>query len=148
MVGIFEYVLLTASIAAPTIVSRWIGLQSYNWMPPQATTEAQNVDQLFSFLVAVGAFIFLGLVGMILYSVLFFRAKPGDYSEGHPARGSTKLEILWAIVPLLLVAWIAFQNINIYNQLNILGLKQIVQLPLEVPPAIAVSTTSLKPASP
>lgn len=133
MLKILEYFLLAILIAAAIFTSHWIGQQAYTWMPPQGTAEAQRVDDLFSFLVSVGAFIFLGLVGMMLYSVLFFRAKPDDYSEGHPARGSVKLEILWTVAPTLLVLWIAAQNINIYNQLNILGLKQIVHLPLEVP---------------
>lgn len=38
-----------------------------------------------------------------------------------------------------MVLWIAAQNIGIYKQLNILGLKQIVHLPLEAP-ASAAST--------
>ncbi|MBE9229263.1 cytochrome c oxidase subunit II, partial [Phormidium sp. LEGE 05292] len=133
MLNLLEYCLLAVLIAIAIFISHWIGQQAYTWMPPQATAEAQRVDALFSFLVSVGAFILLGIVGMMLYSVLFFRAKPDDYSEGHPARGSTKLEILWTVAPTLLVLWIAAQNINIYNQLNILGLKQIVHLHLESP---------------
>lgn len=133
MLKVLEYCLVTIFIAVAILVSHWLGQQAYTWMPPQATAEAQRVDALFSFLVAVGAFIFLGLVGMMVYSALFFRAKPNDYSEGHPARGSVKLEILWMVAPTLLVLWIAAQNINIYNQLNILGLKQIVHLPIESP---------------
>ncbi len=137
MPQLLEYILLTVFIAGLIFVSHWLGQQAYTWMPAQATAEAQRVDDLFSFLVAIGAFILLGLVGMMLYSVLFFRAKPDDYSEGHPARGSAKLEILWTVAPVLLVAWIAFQNINIYEQLNILGLQQIVQLPFGMAPATA-----------
>lgn len=133
MLKIFEYVLLTICIAAAMLVSHWTGQQAYTWMPPQATAEAQRVDDLFSLLVSIGTFVLLGLVGMMLYSALFFRAKPNDYSEGHPARGSVKLEILWTVAPTLLVLWLAFQNINIYHQLDILGLKQIVHLPLEAP---------------
>lgn len=137
MLQLLEYVLLAVFITGLILVSRWLGQQAYTWMPAQATAEAQRVDDLFSFLVSVGAFILLGLVGMMLYSVLFYRAKPDDYSEGHPSRGNARLEILWTVTPILLVAWIVFQNINIYEQLNILGLKQIVQLPLKIAPAEA-----------
>ncbi|MGH2413133.1 MAG: cytochrome c oxidase subunit II, partial [Microcystaceae cyanobacterium] len=133
MLKLLEYLLLTAFIAGLILASRWMGQQAYSWMPPQATAEAQRVDDLFSFLVSVGAFILLGLVGMMLYSALFYRAKPDDYSEGHPSRGDAKLEILWTVIPVLLVAWIAAQNIKIYEQLNILGLQQVVQIPLEAP---------------
>jgi len=133
MVKFFEYLLLTVCIAILLVVSHWIGQQAYAWMPLEATEEAQKVDSLFSFLVSVGAFIFLSLVGMMTYSVLFFRAPKEDYTEGHPSRGDVRLEILWTAIPTLLVMWIAFQSFNIYQQLNILGLQQIVHLhpPLE-----------------
>lgn len=145
MFKFLEYCLLTIFIAAAIFISHWLGQQAYTWMPPQATAEAQRVDTLFSFLVSVGAFIFLMLVGMMVFSALFFRAKPDDYSEGHPARGSAKLEILWTVAPTLLVLWIAAQNIKIYNQLDILGLKQIVHLHLEAP--ASAETSEPKPAA-
>ncbi|KOP25917.1 cytochrome C oxidase subunit II [Hapalosiphon sp. MRB220] len=137
-----EYLLIAGFIAVLLVVSHWIGQQAYSWMPVEATAEAQKVDDLFSFLVSIGAFIILGLLGMMLFSVLFFRAPKHDYSEGHPSRGDMKLEILWTATPTVLVLWLAFQGLNIYQQLNILGLQQIVELltPLESQPAYAVSS--------
>jgi cytochrome c oxidase subunit 2 len=135
MITILEYILLATLIAVDLMVSRWIGHLAYGWMPVEATTEAQRVDDLFSFLVAVGTFIFLGIFGVIVYSVVFFRAQPNDYTEGHPGRGNWKVEVLWTAVPTVLVLWIAFQSFNIYEQLNILGLSPIVELlnPLDAP---------------
>lgn len=147
MFRFLEYLLIAGYIALLLVVSHWIGQQAYSWMPVEATAEAQKVDSLFSFLVSVGAFILLGLVGMMVYSVLFFRASPDDYSEGHPSRGDIRLEILWTAAPTLLVLWIAFQGFNIYQQLNILGLNQIVHLhlPLESEPAYAAPVVSDNP---
>ena len=127
-----EYLLIAGYIAVLMVVSHWIGQQAFSWMPSQATAEAQLVDDLFSFLVSIGAFILLGLVGMMVYSALFFRADKDDYSEGHPSRGDAKLEILWTATPTLLVMWIAFQGFNIYQQLDILGLEQIVHLHMPI----------------
>lgn len=145
MLQTFEYFLLAVYIAGAMLIGRWMGQQAYTWMPPQATAEAQHVDDLFSFLVSIGTFVLLTIAGIILYSVIFFRAKPDDYSEGHPSRGNAKLEILWTVAPTLLVLWIAIQNINIYSQLNISGLKQIVHLHLEAP---AVAESNAKPNPP
>jgi cytochrome c oxidase subunit 2 len=144
-----EYLLIAGYIAVLLVVSHWIGQQAYSWMPPEATAEAQKVDSLFSFLTSVGAFIILGLLGMMLYSVLFFRAPKNDYSEGHPSRGDLKIEILWTATPTVLVLWIAFQSFNIYQQLNILGLGQIVHLhtPLEEPVYAVASDDKPKPAA-
>ncbi|WP_414571428.1 cytochrome c oxidase subunit II [Nostoc sp. CCY 9925] len=139
MVIFLEYLLIVVSIAVLLVVSNLIGQQAYYWMPAEATAEAQKVDSLFSFLVSVGSFIFLGLVGMMIYSILFFRTPKEDYTEGHPSRGDVRLEILWTVTPTLLVMWIAFQGFNIYQQLDILGLRQIVHLhtPLESETAYA-----------
>ncbi len=142
MIRLFEYALLALYIAGLTVVSWWIGQQAYGWLPPQATAEAVAVDSLFSFLTSIGAFILLGLVGMMLYSVLFYRAKPDDYREGHPARGGIKIELLWLIVPTVLVLWIEAQNINIYRQLNIVGLDRLVHIHSPQSPAPANAATS------
>ncbi|OUL33506.1 cytochrome C oxidase subunit II [Nostoc sp. T09] len=150
MFTFLEYLLIAGYIAALLVISHWIGQKAFSWMPPEATAEAQRVDALFSFLVSVGAFIFLGLVGIILYSIIFYRARPADYSEGHPSRGDVRLEILWTATPTLLVLWIGFQSFNIYQQLNILGLKQIVHLhtPLDSAPAYAAQVSDVpKPAA-
>lgn len=147
MLTILEYILLTAFVAVLIFVSRWTGHQAYSWLPPQATAEAQRVDDLFSFLVAIGAFILLALVGVMVYSAIFFRAPPDDFSEGHPARGDARVEIAWIGVPTLLVLWISVQNFHIYSQLNILGLHQVVHLPLEAPANAAAIADIPKPAA-
>jgi cytochrome c oxidase subunit II len=148
MARFLEYLLIAGYIAVLLFVSHWIGQQAYSWMPVEATAEAQKVDSLFSFLTSIGAFIILGLLGMMVYSILFFRAPKNDYSEGHPSRGDIKLEILWTATPTLLVLWIAWQGFNIYQQLNILGLGQIVHLhtPLEEPAYAALISDIPKPA--
>jgi cytochrome c oxidase subunit 2 len=134
MLRIFEIILLGILIAADLVISKWIGQQAYSWMPAQATTEAQQVDSLFSFLTAVGTFIFIGIVAVILYSILVGRASRGDWSHGHPARSDWRIEAAWTIVPLIFVLWIAGQSYKIYQQLNIQGLTPIVHhLPLETP---------------
>jgi cytochrome c oxidase subunit II len=116
---------LMGAVAAIIVISFWIGQQAYGWMPPQATYEAQQVDKLFSFLVSLGSAIFLGVTGMIGWSLLTCRAKCGDFSEGHPSRGDTRLEILWTVGPTVLVIWIALQSQGIYQLLSISGLNTL-----------------------
>jgi len=104
------------------LLSYWLGQASYSWMPPQATLEAEKVDGLFSFLVTLGSVIFLGVFGMIGHSVLVCRAKKGDFSEGHPVRSNTGLELLWTGIPILLVLWISVQGLHVYSLLDLKGL--------------------------
>ncbi|MEA5508740.1 cytochrome c oxidase subunit II [Crocosphaera sp. UHCC 0190] len=128
MTPILEKIALFISVALMIVISYWLGQQSYNWMPVAATAEAKHVDDLFSFLVALGSFIFLGVVGMIVFSIITCRADENDYTEGHPSRGNNKLEFFWTATPTILVLWIGWQSFNIYQQLDIEGLNKIIDL--------------------
>ena len=126
MNSILEKIAIFIGVAAIIVISYWLGQQAYNWMPTAATVEAGHVDNLFSFLVALGSFVFLGVVGMIVFSIITCRAKPDDYTEGHPSRGNNTLEFLWTATPTVLVLWIAWQNFTIYKELDIEGLNTIM----------------------
>jgi len=104
-----------------TVVSLWMGQQSYSWFPPQASVEAKLIDYLFSFLVTIGTFIFLGVVGTLTYSVLTQQAAKYDYSDGPAIEGNNTLEIVWTAIPILLVIWIAAYSYQIYTQMSIQG---------------------------
>ena len=107
MLKILNILLLAGFVAVDIVAAYWIGQQSYSWLPQQATAEAKRVDDLFSFLVTIGAFIFLGIVSFIGYSILTCRAPKGDFSDARPDRGNPLLEVLWTGLPVLLVLWIA-----------------------------------------
>ncbi len=66
---------------AISAISIWIGQQAYSWLPPQAAAESLLVDQLISFLVTLGAFIFLGVTSTLIYSIIFHRAAKDDFSD-------------------------------------------------------------------
>lgn len=106
---------------ALAIISLWMGQQAYTWLPPQASAESQLIDNLFSFLVTLGTFIFLGVVGTLTYSVLFQQAGKYDYSDGPPIEGNITLEIVWTTIPFVLVIWIAGYSYQIYDKMSILG---------------------------
>jgi len=104
------------------LISYWMGQVCYSWMPPQATLESQKLDDLFSFLVSLGTVVFLGIFGMIGHSLVVCRAEKGDFSEGHPVRSNTQIEIIWTGIPILLVIWISIRGIHVYSQLDLRGL--------------------------
>ena len=137
-----DQIFLGVGVAIAMIVSYWVGQQAFSWMPPVATTEAQQVDNLFSFLVSIGTFVFLGVAGMIGWAMLTCRAQRGDFSEAHPARGSVALEVLWLVGPTILVLWIAVQSQHIYQLLNLDGLHAFAHSPTVAETAIVPKTTS------
>lgn len=113
--------ILGGTAIAIALISLWMGQQAYTWFPPQASAESVLVDNLFSFLVTLGTFIFLGVVGTLTYSVLFQRANKYDYSDGPHIEGNVKLEIIWTAIPFALVIWIAAYSYQIYGQMSVLG---------------------------
>ena len=143
---ILEKIAIFIGVAAIIIFSYWLGQQAYSWMPVAATEEAQHVDDLFSFLVALGAFVFFGVVGTIVYSIITCRAAPDDYTEGHPSRGNNTIEFLWTATPTVLVLWIAWQNFTIYKELDIEGLGTIMESNASVnTSATLVAQTNVEP---
>ncbi|MEH2122749.1 MAG: cytochrome c oxidase subunit II [Nostoc sp.] len=120
-IKIQNILILSAIAIALTAVSLWIGEWTYSWMPPQAAAESRLVDKLFSFLITLGAFIFLGVTGTLIYSAIFHRAEQYDTSDGPPIEGNIPLEIVWTAIPVLLVFWIASYSYQIYEQMGIQG---------------------------
>jgi cytochrome c oxidase subunit 2 len=124
--------ILSAIAIALTAVSLLIGQWTYSWMPPQAAAESQLVDKLFSFLITLGAFIFLGVTGTLIYSAIFHRAEQYDTSDGPPIEGNITLEIVWTAIPVLLVFWIATYSYQIYEQMGIQGPMEAMHIHIPV----------------
>ncbi|WP_017297545.1 cytochrome c oxidase subunit II [Nodosilinea nodulosa] len=112
---------LTALAAANLAISYWMGQQAYSWMPPQASAESVLVDKLFSFMTAIGTFIFIGVIGTLLYSVVFQRAAKYDSTDGPPIEGNLWLEVVWTAVPIMLIIWIGTVSYSTYDQMSLLS---------------------------
>ncbi|MFN6539162.1 MAG: cytochrome c oxidase subunit II [Nostoc sp. EkiNYC01] len=117
---------------ALTAVSLWIGEWAYSWLPPQAAAESQLVDKLFSFLITLGAFIFIGVTGTLIYSAIFHRVEKYDTSDGPPIEGNITLEIVWTAIPVLLVFWIASYSYQIYEQMGIQGPMEAIHIHIPI----------------
>lgn len=82
--------------------------------PAQASAEAPQVDTLFKFMLAIGGAIFLLVQGALVYSVIRFRALPGDMSDGAPLHGNATLEIVWTIIPALIVLVLSIYSYQVW----------------------------------
>lgn len=122
--------ILTVFVAAliVTLISFWIGQQAYSWLPPQAAAESRLIDDLISFLVTLGAFIFLGVTTTLIYSIIFHRAEKWDLSDGPHIEGNVTLEVVWTAIPIMLVLWIAGYSYQVYEEMGIQGPMELVHL--------------------
>ncbi len=77
-------------------------------LPFQASEQAVFIDGLFSVHWFFIAFFYSLIVVFVLYSVVVFRRRPGDESDGEHFEGNTKLEIVWTVIPLIIVMGLSF----------------------------------------
>jgi cytochrome c oxidase subunit 2 len=73
------------------------------WLPDSASDQAEEIDFVFWFVTAICIAVFAVVASIAVYSVLKFRAPPDDESDGLPIHGHTGIEIVWTVVPFLLV---------------------------------------------
>jgi cytochrome c oxidase subunit 2 len=89
-----------------------------DWFPSQGSTAAEPIDTLYDVLLIASVPIFVLVMAVAIYSVVKFRARPGDLGDGAPIHGNTRLEIVWVTIPFILVTalavygWIVLDDIE------------------------------------
>jgi cytochrome c oxidase subunit 2 len=73
------------------------------WLPDSASDQAEEIDFVFWFVTAICIAVFAVVASIAVYSVLKFRVPPDDDSDGLPIHGHTGIEIVWTVVPFILV---------------------------------------------
>jgi cytochrome c oxidase subunit 2 len=77
--------------------------------PTQNTPSGQAISQLYWFVFAICAFVFVAVEATLVLFVIRYRrrhATPPD-AEGPQVHGNTRLELIWTIVPALVLVGIA-----------------------------------------
>ncbi|HZS25422.1 MAG TPA: cytochrome c oxidase subunit II [Gaiellaceae bacterium] len=91
------------------------------WLPPVASKERVRIDDVFWFTVVICIVIFAIVAAVLIYSVFAFRAAPDDDSDGPPTHGNTTLEIVWTLIPTLLVTAIGIFSAVVLAKNDALG---------------------------
>ena len=117
-------VLVAIGLGLDALVSWTMAQQSYRWLPVQASTAAPYVDNLFALETGIGSFILVGCTAVIAWTLLFNRAPKYDLDDGDPIEGNLRLEIIWTVIPLVVVLAIAWHTIGVNHTLATLGGKQ------------------------
>lgn len=74
-----------------------------SWFPVSAAVQADRQDELYFWLMVMSSFIFAIVIVFLVFSMWKFRARPGDDSDGEPIHGHTGLEVLWTVIPIVIV---------------------------------------------
>src|SRR3954469_16921862 len=103
------------------IVASLIGVAialAIDWFPVNAANSTKQIDTLYDVLLIVSVPVFVLVMTVAIYSVIRFRAKPGDMGDGAPIHGNTRLEVVWVMVPTIIVsvlaayAWIVLDDVE------------------------------------
>ncbi|MFZ6030067.1 MAG: cytochrome c oxidase subunit II [Chloroflexota bacterium] len=85
----------------------WYVLDTRFLLPVQAAEQARTIDWLFNLQFKLMAVMFGLIAGLMLYSIIFFRRRQGDTTEGLYTTGNTPLELAWTAIPLAIVIGLA-----------------------------------------
>ena len=85
-----------AALALPALL-----LAGCLFPPELMTTEAEEVRVLFLVIFALGALVFVGVEGFLVYAVLRYRRRDDRLPAQH--HGNMKVEIVWTAIPTVIV---------------------------------------------
>ncbi|MGH2763475.1 MAG: cytochrome c oxidase subunit II [Thermoleophilaceae bacterium] len=89
-----------------------------DWFPTDASGAASQIDTVYDVLLIASVPVFVLVMTIAIYSVVRFRARPGDTRDGAPIHGNTRLEVIWVTIPFLMVtalavyAWVVLDDIE------------------------------------
>jgi len=80
---------------------------------------AQRPHDLILYVFGIAAVVFVLVQGLILYTSFRFRRREGDDSMPEQVHGNTKLEIVWTLIPAIILAAIAVPTVQmIFEQMD------------------------------
>lgn len=122
--------LAIVSLAIGAVIS--VLMVQIDWNGEAASTAAGPIDTLLDWMVVLSSFVFAIVCVFLGYALYRWRVKPGDEGDGLPIHGNTKLEIIWTLIPTVIVlfaagySWVVLDDIeereadplivNVYSQ--------------------------------
>ena len=105
----------TISISLLIIIGGIWAVDNLNLLPDVASSNAPIYDELFKVLFVIGIILFVGMTGLVIYSLIRFRKKPGQVGDGIALEDNLPLEIFWTAVPAIVVLFVGLYSYDIYE---------------------------------
>lgn len=88
------------------------------WLGDVASKEKAPIVTLLNVMIVLSSLVFSVVMVMMVYAIWKYRAKPGDESDGEPIHGNTRLEIIWTVVPTLIVIFGGVYSTIVLNDIE------------------------------
>lgn len=102
-----HFAIITVLIAVSTVVVYFFINRYLFERPYGASIEATQIETMFQAHFILMGFLFAIIVVPLGYAIVVFRQKEGDDTDAPHIHGNTTLEIVWTIVPVLIVVGFA-----------------------------------------
>jgi cytochrome c oxidase subunit II len=86
--------------------------------PAAVTSQGREIEDLYNIVFAVAVAIFLLVEGLIIWTVLRYRRKPGQTELPAQVHGNNALEVIWTIVPTIIVGILFLLTWNALNHVD------------------------------
>jgi cytochrome c oxidase subunit 2 len=109
-------VVILLAVLVPLVLYSGIGTSLF---PPTAvTTQAQGTRGLYDIVFALAVAIFVAVEGVIIWSVIRYRRKPGDNELPAQTHGNNLIEIVWTLIPTVIVLYLFAISWNTLNTVD------------------------------
>ena len=89
----------------------------WRWtLPPSASTYAGDIDWLYYVILGITGVIFFAVEIALVYFLIRYRHREGRKAEY--VHGNMTAEVVWTIVPFLIVLWLGFASRNVWRQIK------------------------------
>jgi cytochrome c oxidase subunit 2 len=89
---------------------------AHGWMPPAVSEAGRRIDALYMHVLYIVIVIFVITEGLLLYSVIAFRAKPGRRAQFF--HGSAGVELILATIPALILLYITVVSSQLWDRVR------------------------------
>jgi cytochrome c oxidase subunit 2 len=95
-------------MAVVGVIATAIGIAAglaINWFPAQGSKQAKKLDDLWDLMIIMAVPVFVLVTTVVVFAVKEYRQRPGEeLLDGPNIHGSTRLEIIWTAIPVIVIA--------------------------------------------
>src|SRR5689334_4803580 len=90
-----------------------------SFFPPEAkSVEGKEIRGLYDIVFIIAAVIFFVVEGLIIWTVLRYRRKPGDDELPPQTHGNNLAEVMWTLIPTVIVLFLFFVSWSTLNNVE------------------------------
>jgi cytochrome c oxidase subunit 2 len=88
------------------------------WLPPIASVEGQEIDWMFNVIYYLTMTVMVGVFLVMIYFLIRYRERPGVKQTAIYSHGNNTVELIWTIIPAIILVVIAFMSEQRWSDLK------------------------------